>query len=215
MPVVSEVTMKKITCRCDAVIEIDAPDSIDLDADAAMVSRLATGDSPSAVCPRCGAIVRAELPLRVTAKSCGLDLVILPEMERLSAYRGKADPAGTSEILLGYQELFERTRMVRDELDARAVELLKYALQGKAEEAEPDAEITVFYNGLKDGSLEFHILGLKSGQAGVVKLPRASYDKVVANLPGSIAREPYKTIFSGRYRSIKKLGFLSSTSDAG
>ena len=200
--------MKKITCRCDAVIEIDAPDSIDLDADAAMVSRLATGDSPSAVCPRCGAIVRAELPLRVTAKSCGLDLVILPEMERLSAYRGKADPAGTSEILLGYQELFERTRMVRDELDARAVELLKYALQGKAEEAEPDAEITVFYNGLKDGSL-------KSGQAGVVKLPRASYDKVVANLPGSIAREPYKTIFSGRYRSIKKLGFLSSTSDAG
>jgi len=207
--------MKKITCRCDAVLEIDAPDLIDLDVDSSMLSRLATGDSPSAICPRCGAVVRAELPLRVTGRSIGLDLVVLPEMERISTYRGKADPAGTGEILLGYQELFERARIVLEKLDANAVEALKYALQGKAEEAEPDAEISVFYNGMNEGSLEFHILGLKSGQAGVLKLPRSSYDKLVADLPGSIAREPYKTIFSGRYRSIKKLGFLSSASEAG
>jgi len=207
--------MKKITCRCDAVIEIDAPDQIDLDADTASIAMLATGASPSATCPRCGALVRAELPLRVASKSRGLDLIVLSEMERLSAYRGKADPAGTCEILLGYQELFERARIVRDDLDVKAIEMLKYALQGKAEESEPDAEISVFYNGLKDGSLEFHILGLKSGQAGVVRLPRTSYDKVVADVPSSIARAPYKTIFSGRYRSIKKLGFLSSASEAG
>jgi len=207
--------MKKITCRCDAVIEIDVPDLIDLDADSSMLSRLATGDSPSAICARCGATVRAELPLRVSAKSCGLDLVVLPEMERISAYRGKADPTGTGEILLGYQELFERARIVRENLDAKAVEALKYALQVKAEETEPDAEITVYYNGMKDGSLEFHILGLKSGQAGVLKLPRSSYDKAAADMQGLIAKEPYKTIFTGRYRSIKKLGFLSSGSEAG
>lgn len=207
--------MKKITCRCDAVIEIDAPDVLDLDFDPSMVSRLATGDTPSATCPRCGAVVRAELPLRVVARTRGLDLVVLSEMERLSAYRGKADPSGAGEILLGYQELFERARIVRDDLDAKAVEMLKYALQGKAEEAEPDAEISIFYNGIKTGSLEFHILGLKSGQAGVIKLPRSSYEKIAADVPASINREPYKTIFSGRYRSIKKLGFLSSTSEAG
>lgn len=206
--------MKKITCRCDAVIELDAPDLIDLDADSSMLSRLAAGDSPSAICPRCGAVVRAELPLRVTAKSSGLDIVVLPEMERISAFRGKADPTGTCEILLGYQELFERARIMRENLDAKAVEALKYALQGKAEETEPDAEITVFYNGMKDGSLEFHILGLKSGQAGVLKLPRVSYDKVATDMQGLIAKEPYKTIFHGRYRSIKKLGFLSSGSEA-
>jgi len=207
--------MKKITCRCDAVVEIDAPDSIDLDADPAALSRLAAGGSPSAVCPRCGAVVRAELPVRVSSALHGVDLVVLPEMERLSVYRGKADSGGTAEIVLGYQELFERARVLRDGLDPRAVEALKYALQGKAEESEPEADITVFYNGMHEGTLEFHILGLKSGQAGVVRLPRVSYDKVTADLPSSSAREPYKTIFSGRYRSIKKLGFLSSTSDAG
>jgi hypothetical protein len=207
--------MKKITCRCDAVVEIDVPDLIDLDADPLTISRLATGDSPSAMCPRCGALVRAELPLRITGKTYGLDLIVLSELERLAAYRGKADPAGANEILLGYQELFERARIVRDNLDAKAVEMLKYALQGKAEESGTDAEISVFYNGMNDGLLEFHILGLKSGQAGVVKLPRSSYDKIAADVPASIAREPYKTIFSGRYRSIKKLGFLSAAAEAG
>jgi hypothetical protein len=207
--------MKKVTCRCDAVVEIDVPDIIDLDADPSGLARLADGDSPSAVCPRCGALVRAELPLRVKSATRGLDAVVLSDMERLSAYRGKADPSGSGEILLGYQELFERARILRDGFDPKAVEALKYVLQGKAEESEPEADVSVFYNGLKDGSLEFHILGLKSGQAGVVKLPRTSYDRIASDIGSAVSKEPYKTIFSGRYKSIKKLGFLSSASDAG
>lgn len=206
--------MKKVTCRCDAVVEIDVPDIIDLDADPAGLPRLADGESPSATCPRCGALVRAELPLRVKSAARGLDAVVLSDMERLSAYRGKADPSGSAEILLGYQELFERARILRDGFDPRAIEAMKYALQGKAEESEPEADVSVFYNGLKDGSLEFHILGLKSGQAGVVKLQRASYDRIASGLGSTAGKEPYKAIFSGRYRSIKKLGFLASGSDA-
>lgn len=206
--------MKKIICRCDAEVEVDAPDLLDVDADPALLERLAGGDSPSATCPRCGAVVRAELPLRLRSASHGVDIVVLPEMERLAAYRGKADPSGSAEILLGYQELFERARMLRDGLDPRCVEALKYALQGKAEETEPAADISVFYNGSSGGSLEFHILGLKSGQAGVVRLQRASYDRVAGDLPATMAKEPFKGIFAGRYRSIKKLGFLSSANGA-
>ncbi len=206
--------MKKIICRCDAEVEVDSPDLLDLDADPAMLGRLARGDSPSAACPRCGAIVRAELPLKVRSASRGVDIVVLPEIERLATYRGKADPTGSAEILLGYQELFERSRMLSDGLDPSCVEALKYALQGKAEETEPEAEISVFYNGVSGGSLEFHILGLKSGQAGVVRLPMASYDRIAADLPATISKEPFKGIFAGRYRSIKKLGFLSSANGA-
>lgn len=206
--------MKKIICRCDAEVEVDAPDLLDLDADPALLARLAAGDSPSAVCPRCGAVVRAELPTRLRSVSRGVDIVVLPEMDRLAAYRGKADPAGSAEILLGYQELFERARMLRDGLDPSCVEALKYALQGKAEETEPSADISVFYNGLSGGSLEFHIMGLKSGQAGVVRMPRPSYDRIVGDLPSMAAKEPFKAILAGRYRSIKKLGFLSSANGA-
>ena len=117
--------MKQIACRCDAIVDVDAPDIIDFDADPSYIPKLAAGDSPSANCPRCGAVVRAELPFRVVSKSRGLDLVVLPELERLSAYRGKADVGGTAEIVLGYQELFERARMVRDGLEPKAVEALK------------------------------------------------------------------------------------------
>ncbi len=192
--------MQKIICRCDNVVEIDAPDYIDIDADPLVLHRIAEGDTPSAICPRCGALLRTELPLAVTSKARGLDLVVLSDKERLSAYRGKADPNGTAEIVLGYKELFERAKALDDGLDPKAVEVMKYALQAKAEEAEPDAESSVLYNGLKDGSLEFHILGLKSGQAGVIKLPRSSYDKVLADLPSTMSKEPMKTVFSGRYK---------------
>ena len=207
--------MQKIICRCDNVVEIDAPDYIDIDADPTTLHKIAEGDTPSAICPRCGALLRAELPLTVTSRAKGIDLVVLSEKERLSAYRGKADPNGSSEIVLGYKELFERAKALDDGLDPKAVEVMKYALQAKAEETEPNAEISVLYNGLKDGSLEFHILGLKSGQAGVIKLPRSSYDKVLLDLPSTMSKEPMKTVFTGRYRSISKLGFLSSASEAG
>ncbi|PKL07477.1 MAG: hypothetical protein CVV51_13905 [Spirochaetae bacterium HGW-Spirochaetae-7] len=205
-----EVYMKQVRCRCDAMVDIDVPDKINLDSDASFLSLLADGKSLSAVCPRCGALVRAELPLHLSSASRGIDAIVLPEPDRLSVYRGKVDAPGTSEILLGYQELFERARTLRDGLDPRVVEALKYFLQSKADEAEPEADTSVLYNGTMDGALEFHILGLKSGQTGVVKLPRSSYDKVEADMKTGIQKEPFKTLFSGRYHSIRKLGFMDS-----
>ena len=173
--------MKQVRCRCDAMVDIDVPEVIDLDADPSSLSRLADGDSLSAVCPRCGALVRAELPLHLSSASRGLDATVLPELDRLSVYRGKVDAPGSTEILLGYQE--------------------------------PEADTSVLYNGTRSGFLEFHVLGLKSGQTGVVKLPRSSYDKMEADLKTGARKEPFKTVFSGRYRSIKKLGFMDSTAD--
>lgn len=205
--------MKQVRCRCDAMVDIDVQDDIDLDADPSSLSSLADGKSLSGVCPRCGALVRAELPLHLSSASRGIDVTVLPELDRLSVYRGKVDAPGSSEILLGYQELFERARVLRDGLDAKVVEALKYILQGKADEAEPEADTSVLYNGSQSAALEFHVLGLKSGQTGVVKLPRSSYDKMENDLKTAAQKEPYKTMFSGRYRSIKKLGFMDSTGD--
>lgn len=206
--------MKEVQCRCEAMVEVDVPDYIDLD-DRTVVARLAAGDSPSATCPRCGALVRAELPLAARSATRRIDLTVMPDIERLSVYRGKITEPGSSEILLGYQELFERARMLRDDLDPRAVEGLKYFLQTKAEETEPEADITVLYNGLNDGSLEFHITGLKSGQTGVVRLPHSAYAKILPDTSAAAPKEPYKSILAGRYRSIRKLGFMASTEDVG
>jgi hypothetical protein len=205
--------MKQVQCRCETLVDIDVPDCIDLDATGGVLDKLAKGESPSATCPRCGALVRAELPLRVSSNSRGIDLVAISELERLSVYRGKTDAPGSAEIVLGYQELFERARMLRDSLDPKAVEGLKYILHGKAEESGQTKDISVLYNGMDSGALVFHVLGLKEGEAGVVRLPVASYEKMLIDLVANSSKEPYKTMFSGRYKSFKKLGFLDSVSE--
>ncbi len=205
--------MKQVQCRCEALVEIEDIEYIDLDADKNILENLARGQSPSAICPRCGALIRAELPIVVRSTSRNIEIEVISELQRLSVYRGKTDAPGSAEILLGYQELFERARILRDGLDPKAVEGLKYVLHGKAEESGTTKDITVLYNGREDTTLVFHVLGLKEGEAGVVRIPAASYDKIFIDLPNSMSKEPYKSIFSGRYKSFKKLGFLESMSE--
>lgn len=206
--------MKNVQCRCETVIEMDVPDIVDIDQKPELLDSLVDGSFMSVACPRCGADVKPELPLRVRSESRGVDLFVIPEMERLTLYRGKADVPAGAEALVGYQELFERARMLRDGLDPRAVEALKYVLQGKAEESDQEADVTVLYNGSEGDRLAFHILGLKSGETGVIKLPRPMYDRTKADVMASLGKEPYRTMFAGVYKSMKKLGFLEEASGA-
>lgn len=205
--------MKQVICRCETAVEIDAPDTLDLDADSSLLPALAAGEALSAKCPRCGATVRAELPVRVESSSRGVDLVVLPELQRLAVYRGKEDAPGSSEILLGYQELFERARMLKAGLDPKAVESIKYLLYSKADEASASSDVAVLFNGTEGETLVFHVMGLKEDRAGVVRIPMDAYDKARANLSKTSVQEPYKTLFSGRYRSCRKLGFVGSYSE--
>ncbi len=203
----------QIRCRCDNAVELDAPSSIDLDADAASLNALLDGSFLSVTCPQCGAHVRPEIALRVTWPSRGLDVQVLPELERLSALRGKIDAPKGKEVLIGYPELFERVRMLRDGLDPKAVETLKYFVFEKAEDADPEADIDVLYHGSSSDYLSFHILGLKKDEAAVLKLPCESYKKAVSSFKDTASREPFKSVFSGAYKSIKKLAFLESSDE--
>jgi hypothetical protein len=198
--------VKTITCHCSADVAIDVPDLLDIDADASLFGKLQDGSFLAVDCPHCGSTLRPELTVRFKSESRKLDAIVLPELERLSVYRGKADVPKGVEILVGYAELFERARILRDGLEPKTVEIIKYYLLGKAEEQEPEADILVRFHGLVDGKLEFHILGMKSGETGIIRLPRASADKSAAD---SARQDPrFKALFAGQYRSIRKLEFL-------
>ena len=162
----------------------------------------------SQTCPRCGAPVRPEFSVRVSWPTKGMDVQVLPELDRISVYRDKADAPKGVEILVGYPELFERVRELRDGLDPRAVEIVKYYLLEKAEESEPDADVTVLYHAKEGERLVFHVLGFKSGDTGVVKLPVDTYSRAFDGLKDSMSREPFQSVFQGAYRSINKLAFL-------
>jgi len=198
--------MKQVQCRCEAMVDIDVPDALELEA--AALARLAEGEAPAATCPRCGTVVRAELPLRV--RSAGLDVIVLPETERLAAYRGKVPVQAGTELLLGYQELFERARCLRDGLTPLALEALKHAIETKAAESGGTDEIVALYNGLEGDALAFHVLGLKPGEAGVVRVPKGAYESVARDAVRLAAKEPYASLKAGSYHGSRKLGFLDA-----
>jgi len=199
--------VKTIICHCDTAIQLDVPDELDLDTDAASFSAMADGSFLSTVCKNCGATLRPELALRVKMASKGLDAFVVPELERLGVYRGKTDAPRGVEILVGYAELFERVRILRDGLNPMALEVVRYVLLGKAEESMPDGEPSVRYHGLEGGKLGFHVLGSADGNTGVVALPRPAYDQVLADLSSTAKKAPFSEVFKGQYRSIKKLAF--------
>ncbi len=194
-------------CHCSADVDIDVPEVMDIDADPALFKQLEDGSFLSVVCPHCGATLRPELLIRIKSASRELDAIVLPELERMAVYRGKADAPKGVEILVGYAELFERARILRDGLDPRTIEIIKYYLSGKAEEQEPEADILVLYHGLVEGKLEFHIFGMKSGETGIIRLPRESACKSASDSARLDSR--FKDLFASQYRSIRKLGFLA------
>jgi hypothetical protein len=198
--------MKTFTCRCETVVDIDISDNIDLDSDQSLLEALAEGNFLSIRCPNCASTIRPEMPVRVRSAVYGLDVLVLTELDRLSVYRGKAAVPSACEVLIGYPELFERVRMIKDGFDAQGIEVMKYYIQDKAEEQDPEADITVWYHGLSAGNLEFRIIGLKSGETGVIKLPRGSYDRALEEARSGGGK--FKAMLSGPYRSLRKLGFL-------
>ncbi len=200
--------MKKFVCHCEQEIDLDIPDLLDLDASPDIMKEIVDGSYLTTQCPKCGTKLRPEFSMRVQSAKNKLDAFVLTELDRLSVYRDKADAPRGCELLLGFAELVERLKIIDAGLDAQAIEVIKYYLQGKAEESEPGADINVSFNSVKDGKLVFHILGFSTGDAGILAIPRETYESTRADLPEMLKKKPFAGLFGGNYHSIKKLAFM-------
>ncbi len=197
--------MRNVTCPCEAVFEADLPETVDLDARPRTVEEILEGTFLTARCPECGTVVKPDLPVRVFSGSRNLDIQVVPEMERYAFYRGAVPLPSGAEAVIGYRELVERMRAVRDGVSPRALELLKYLLLARAQQDAPDAEIVIEYAGREDGTFLFDVWGLKEDAAGVVKVPASLYDKALEDLSRKSAEDPFSRIFAGTYRSVRVL----------
>jgi hypothetical protein len=197
--------MRIVTCRCEKSFDADLPDEIDLDAEPGRIDQILAGDFFAVTCPECGARLKPELRVRILSRKRSLDLTVLPELERVSLYRGATGLPKGGQALVGYEELYERARVLRDGMDADAIEIIKYWLAAKAAEQAPEAEIVVAYAGLKDGKLVFHVSGLRESEIAVLPVDESTYKKTVAEKGRSMRSEPFDKIFSGPYRSIRIL----------
>ena len=197
--------MRSVTCPCEAVFEADLPETVDLDARPQALEDILAGSFLSARCPECGTVVKPDLPVRILSGSRGMDIQVVPEMERYSFYRGAVSLPSGAEAVIGYRELVERIRAVQDGVAPRALELIKYLLLARAQQDAPEADIVLEYAGRKEHSLLFNVWGLKADEAGIVQVPETVYEKTLSELVRKSAEEPFSRIFAGSYRSIRVL----------
>lgn len=197
--------MRTVTCPCEAVFEADLPEFVDLDARPRAIEEILEGSFLSARCPECGTVVKPDLPVRVTSASRSMDIQVVPEVDRFAFYRGSVPLPSGSEAVIGFRELVERIRAVRDGVSPRALELLKYMLLARAQQDAPEADIIIEYAGRETDSFVFDVWGLKADEAGVVRVPGALYERTLSELAKKSSEEPFSRIFAGSYRSVRVL----------
>lgn len=197
--------MRQVTCMCETSFDADLPEEVDLDLKGEALNQIIDGEFLAVTCPNCGARLKPELRVHLVSKRRKLDIVCLPEMERMSLYLGSASVPDGAEAVVGYAELYERAKILADGFDAEAIEILKYLVAEKAEDESPEAEVSISYAGKKDGKLQFHVSGLKEGEVAVLPLAQAIYDKTLADKAKTKAEAPFDRVFKGPYRSIRIL----------
>ncbi|MGO8694551.1 MAG: CpXC domain-containing protein [Rectinemataceae bacterium] len=197
--------MRKITCICENSFDADLPDEIDIDAEPERIDQILDRSFFVITCPSCGTKLESELRVRLLSKSRSMDTVVIPELERIAHYRGKVALSKGSAVLIGYDELRERFKMMADDLDPDSIEILKYFLLLKAEETSPDSDISIAYTGIEKDSLIFHVKGIKEGEVAVLRIGRSIYEKTASDKSRTMRTEPFDRVFAGPYRSIRSL----------
>ncbi|MDP3178740.1 MAG: CpXC domain-containing protein, partial [Spirochaetaceae bacterium] len=157
------------------------------------------------ICPACGTKLKPDLRVRLQSTSRSLDLLLLPELERLSFYRGAIPVPKGCQILIGFPELYERARIIADGLDPETLEIMKYYIGTKAEEESPEAEIAIAYSGRESAKLTFKVGGLKQGEIALLHVGEATYERTLAEKARTARSNPFERIFKGSYRSIRAL----------
>jgi len=116
------------------------------------------------------------------------------------------------ETIIGYPELADRLAIIRDGFEPVAVEAIKYFLHLKAEEQFPEEEMDIWYysssgdpegSGEPDGSLEFHIHGIRQNEVAVMKVPLSLYRKTLDDYKKNPKGEIFNALRVRSYLSVK------------
>jgi hypothetical protein len=193
-----------ITCMCEAQFEREFPDVFEIrhgdDAEASIID----GSFLSLSCPECSKVLKPEFPVLVEFKDRGITVRLVPEMDRLRFYSGKVELDGADQAVIGFAELRERALEYACGVEPDVVECIKYYLYEKAQESNPDREASIYFEGIEDGLMLFHILGLVDGEVGKMKLPVSFKEKVASELAAKRGEDPFKSITEGPYVSVRK-----------
>lgn len=200
--------VRRIVCSCERSFESEMPDEADLDAEEGLEDRILRGDFLSASCPACATVLKPEFPCRVRCASRGIDIFLVPELDRTAYLRGRfpmpKDPP--TRVAVGFAELAEKLRILREGLDDRVVEAMKYHLLPRLPAAPEGAEDPeILFHGVEEGRVVFYIRGLKEGEVGVSRAGLDAYRKLADRMAGTVPDPPYDSFCTPPYVSVKRI----------
>ena len=206
---------RKIPCFCDNSFDIEFPEEIDLDKNSQYLDEILNGTFMNFTCPGCGKKHKPEFPLSILWPLKKLRFEVFPELDRGEFYRRKKAPAEKGpnrlETIIGFPEMADRLAMLRDSLEPAPVEAIKYYLHLKAEEQYPDDEMEIWYYSSSEpslsdgaeGSLEFHIHGIRKDEVAVMKVPFSLYKKTLDDYKKNPKSGIFEALRVRTYLSVK------------
>ena len=200
--------MLELECYCGETVKADLKDEFDLDKDPGVVDTILAGTFMTVTCSACGKTLKPELPIRVRQESVGLDVFLVPELDRMSFLtdRLEYEVGDASRVAIGYPELVEKVRISRAGLDDRIVEILKYYLLSRALESNPGTNPRIFYRENADeDALVFQVEGLDEDRIGLTRVPQQIYIKTQDRLEKISTEDPFDEILEPPYVSVNTL----------
>src|SRR6056297_1493644 len=202
---------RDIVCHCGNTMHQDFPEYIDLSKEPQIGPQILEGTFMQVTCDSCGETIKPDLPVHFSnLKLAGglLDIDYIPELDRTQFFRNKIT-SSAGRVAIGYPELREKILASENDLDNRALEVLKVLLLEKALEKDLSthtfSELSIVLHSVQDNQLLFYLYGLKDNEIAVPHISMDIYNKVRANLAERLKNEPYAEIVTPPYVSINKI----------
>ncbi len=194
---------KTITCFCEHTFTEEIPETIDLKKNKKTIPAILEGSFLSFSCPKCGRKLKPEFPVHFFDKEHHIDIFFVPEIER-DAYMNGKTPYTAERIAIGFPELQEKFKLLRDNLDEKVIELIKAYFLEKAGNSK---DIRIFYGKKNDDNLIFYIDGLKKAETAVTKIPHTVYTTFKNEIISGTYNKTFMEILTPPYISINKIRF--------
>ncbi len=200
--------MKKvmIPCLCGKPSQFEYEENAVLDRDTE--DMILSGNFMTAECSSCGKTLKPDFSVRFKNAEKKIDILYIPEKDRDSYLRGKSDYSfkKPNRIVIGYHELAEKIKIMRENLDDSVIESVKYYILSKIEnDVKPENEINIYFNNLHDEKLVFEIHGLQKDEIGLLPIEKSFYDINAEKLAEHRDTEPFKTFLNPPYVSLMKV----------
>ncbi len=199
---------RTLTCFCEETFDEEFPNTIELTEE--VEKAIFEGDFMTVKCPGCGKVLKPEFPVLINDSRKGSfgNIFFVPERDRAAYFHGMLtyQLEDAPRVVIGYDELTEKFRLVQSGLDDLVIEVIKYYLLNRAlAETDGKRDLRITFHKMEEETLEFYARGVQEDKIGVLNVPMSMYNKAEAQ--AADLQEPLSGILQGSYISVNKFFF--------